>query len=83
MLCSLYFAFKYLGPLWINRALSAYFMLAGLGALAKASITICSDSPPAGVGLGVLTCGGVAGFRLEWRWCDGLCRRSGGRARRP
>ncbi len=40
VLCSLYFAFKYLGPLWINRVLSAYFVLVGLGALAKVSCRI-------------------------------------------
>lgn len=37
VLCSLYFAFKYLGKLWINRILSAYFLIVGLGALTKVS----------------------------------------------
>lgn len=37
VLSSLYFGFKYLGKYWINKLLSGYFLLIGLGAIAQVS----------------------------------------------
>jgi len=67
----LYFGFKYLGPVWINRLLSAYFVLAGLGALAKVSSPLHRNLTEIGRGGGRELTGswvGLVGFvRLEWR----------------
>lgn len=37
VLTSLYLAFKYLDKVWINRIIGGYFVIAGVGALAKVS----------------------------------------------